>query len=46
MGSMLIIAYPVLWTGARCTGKKKPGGAGTHTGHTGHTGARGQALYR
>ena len=25
-----------------CTGKKTPGGAGTHTGHTGHTGARGQ----
>ena len=24
------------------TGKKTPGGAGTHTGHTGHTGARGQ----
>ena len=24
-----------------CTGKKTPGGAGTHTGHTGHTGARG-----
>ena len=24
------------------TGKKAPGGAGTHTGHTGHTGARGQ----
>ena len=23
------------------TGKKTPGGAGTHTGHTGHTGARG-----
>ena len=23
------------------TGKKPPGGAGTHTGHTGHTGARG-----
>ena len=23
-----------------CTGKKTPGGAGTHTGHTGHTGAR------
>ena len=22
-----------------CTGKKTPGGAGTHTGHTGHTGA-------
>ena len=31
-------------TGTRyctCTGKKTPGGAGTHTGHTGHTGARG-----
>ena len=24
-----------------CTGKKTPGGAGTHTGHTGNTGARG-----
>ena len=24
------------------TGKKTPGGAGTHMGHTGHTGARGQ----
>ena len=29
--------YPVLYS----TGKKTPGGAGTHTGHTGHTGARG-----
>ena len=27
--------------GRVCTGKKTPGGAGTHTGHTGHTGARG-----
>ena len=27
--------------GAAITGKKTPGGAGTHTGHTGHTGARG-----
>ena len=27
--------------GSRDTGKKTPGGAGTHTGHTGHTGARG-----
>ena len=37
----------VVWREARplhdCTGtgKKTPGGAGTHTGHTGHTGARG-----
>ena len=28
--------------GSPDTGKKTPGGAGTHTGHTGHTGARGQ----
>ena len=42
MGSTLIMAYFFFWTGARCTGKKTPGGAGTHTGHTGHTGARGQ----
>ena len=28
-------------TGNGITGKKTPGGAGTHTGHTGHTGTDG-----
>ena len=40
-------SVPVLYTTRRRvksqgpTGKKTPGGAGTHTGHAGHTGARG-----
>ena len=31
--------FPGKWFHS-ATGKKTPGGAGTHTGHTGHTGAR------